>query len=190
MRQETVHRRPACPDPSRWAAPDDYATETAVTKWIAALVSMIKPDFVIETGSYLGDTSLAIGQALQAEGRGQLVTCEPVPVRSDHVRTITAGLPVTVWGASSLSYEPDRPVDLLFADSEFVLRGPEIRHFAKWASNRAVVVLHDTYPADYPGIPELQREMAALVAEGVITPWTLFETPRGVGVARFLKGAA
>jgi predicted O-methyltransferase YrrM len=189
MRRETVHRRPACPEPERWAARDDYATETAVTSWIAALVAMVKPDLVIETGSYLGDTAVAIAEALKAEGRGRLVTCEPVPARADSVQARANGLPMTVWAASSLTYVPDGPVDLVFADSEFVLRGPEIRYFATWASNKAVVVLHDTTLCGYPGHAQLIHDMQKLVDDGVITPWTLFETPRGVGVARF-RGAS
>jgi predicted O-methyltransferase YrrM len=188
MRRESAHRRRACLEPERWTASDDQATETAVTAWIAALVTMLKPDRVIETGSYRGQTARAIGAALAAEGRGALVTCEIDPARVGLTAAAVAGLPVTVWSGAAVLYAPDGPVDLVFADSDFRSRGPEIRHFARWASPRAVVVLHDTYPAPWPGMDALQAEMRALVADQVVTPWTLFETPRGVGVARYVTG--
>src|SRR3990172_4705889 len=77
-RREELYARPECPQPGRWSAPDGVATETDVSALLGALVRALKPDLVVETGSYLGHTTEAIGRALAAEARGGPICFEGV----------------------------------------------------------------------------------------------------------------
>lgn len=180
-RPEEMWGRPECPDVSRWSAPDGVATETEVTALLAALVTALKPGLVIETGSYLGHTSEAIGRALQREARGRLLTFEIAPDRAEHVRRKVYGLPVdVVTGTAQTCNLGGERVDLLFVDSEYDARIEEIRFFRRWASKRCVVVAHDSVVVDY------KRKLADLHGlEGIVQPWLHLPTPRGLSVTRY-----
>lgn len=181
MRPETVGRRVDCPEPWRWSAPDVWASESAVSEFLGDLVRLLKPDRIVETGAYLGFTSYAIGTALVGENRGRLVSLEIDPARAAQATARCLGLPVDILTTSSLDYRPDGPIDLLFSDSEFLLRGPEIRYYRQFASPRCVVALHDTVV----GKQSMGAEIRALVADGVVRPWLDFPTPRGFSLTRY-----
>lgn len=135
---------------------------------------------MVETGSYLGHTSEAIGRALKAEGRGRLKTYEIHPERAAFVASRVSGLPVDVYAQDSRSFVLSGPgLDLLFVDSEYGARIEEIRLFKQFASPRCVIVAHDTVVESY------RRALEGLAKEGVTTPWILLPTPRGLGLARY-----
>lgn len=179
MRTETGARLD-CPYPERWTAPDEYASEHEVSDFMAALVHLLKPDVVVETGAYHGDTSRAIGIALAKEG-GHLYALEIVSERAGVVAQKTAGLPVTVVRASSLDWEPPAAIDLLFLDTELAIRPLEVRRFRAWASPRCVLVMHDTESG------QLQRALDQLAREGETTRWVNLPTPRGLAIARYRR---
>jgi predicted O-methyltransferase YrrM len=180
-RAEAMWGRPECPDVRRWAAPDGIATETDVSDLLGALVHALKPDFVVETGSYLGHTTEVIGRALLSEGRGKLWTFEVAPDRADHVRAKVATLPVEVWTLDAKSFAGGLvQVDLLFVDSEYNSRIEEIRHFRRWASPRCVVVAHDSVVVPF------RKMLDGLAAvEKIVTPWVHLPTPRGLSISRY-----
>ncbi len=189
MRAESVPSRAECPEPGRWTAPDEWASESEVSIFMGELVRLIKPDFVVETGTYLGFTAERIGWALGDLGRGRLVSLEVSPerVKQAQAQVGDAGsFPVDVRLENSLTYEPDAPIDLLFVDSGFSDRMKEVRRFARWASPRCVVVCHDpAVPASYPGVPAFVQDMQDVVAEGVVHPWFYLPTPRGLALTRY-----
>lgn len=180
-RREVMWGRPECPDVNRWKAPDGIATEADVSDLLGALVHALKPDLVVETGSYLGHTSEVIGRALLSEGRGRLATFEIAPDRAEHVRAKCTGLPVEVWAIDAKTFQGGLvKVDLLFVDSEYDSRVEEIRRFRRWASPRCVVVAHDSVVADY------RRKLDALSAiEKIVAPWMHLPTPRGLSITRY-----
>ena len=186
MRPEALKPRPECPEPGRWVAPDEWASETDVSVFLGNLVRLLKPDLVLETGTYTGHTACEMGVALRELGRGRLVSIELDRHRVKEATTRVSGLPVDVLMGSSLSYTPTGPIDLLFIDSEFPIRMDEVRRFQAWASPRCVVVAHDSaVPTNYPGVPAFLEAMQAVVAEGVVLPWLLLPTPRGLALTRY-----
>jgi len=82
MRPEQVPARPECPEPARWLAPDGDATEADVSALIGAFVTALKPDYVVETGTYHGDTTVVIGEALRDLRRGHLLSIDIDPAMS------------------------------------------------------------------------------------------------------------
>lgn len=163
-----------CPHPEHWHAPDDYATEAEVTELVAAMVRALQPELVVETGTYKGDTMVAIADALLRNRHGRLVTIETNARRAKHARELAVGLPVEVIHGDSLAYAPDAPVDFAFLDSSFDARPQEYRRLAQFLSPRAVVMFHDTAP-HHP----LRDKLRQLDLNLVHLP-----TPRGVSIGR------
>ncbi len=175
--------RPDCPNPEYWHSTDDDSTEVEVTALVAAMVTGLQPEHVIETGTAWGQTAQAIGQALLANGHGHLTTLEPDHERAEASRVRCEGLPVTVLEVPSLEFVPEQPVDFAWFDSLLHLRADELRKFAPHMTPRAVIGFHDTAP-HHPLRPDLTK----LVTEGLITPPLYLPTPRGVCFARLQGG--
>lgn len=146
---------------------------------VAAFVTALRPDFVVETGTNLGYTAEAVGRALASAGRGQLVTLETDPDFVAAARERCAGLPVDVVHGSSLEYTPDRPIDFAFFDSLVQIRADEYRRYLPFMHERTVVGFHDTGP-QHPVAATLE----ALVAEGLMAAPLYLPTPRGVCFTR------
>ncbi len=59
--QAEYHRpTPECPNPKRWQMYDSMTAEAEVLEFLRTLVTTIKPELVVETGSFLGVSTLWI----------------------------------------------------------------------------------------------------------------------------------
>lgn len=138
--------RPDCPHPEWWTAADPQSAELEVTELVAALVRALQPEYVIETGTCLGQTAEAIGLALARNGHGRLVSLEVDERRAAYARARCQGLPVEIVGASSLEFTPAAPVGFAWLDSLLELRVPEFERYRPHLAPGAVVGFHDTGP--------------------------------------------
>lgn len=171
--------RPECPFPERWSGTDAYSTEAEVTALVAAMVTATRPDFVVETGSYIGNTARAIGEALAAAGNGELVTLEIDRQLAAQARQRCAGLPVKVLEESSLAYRPGRQVDFAWFDCDAHRRQDAFRSLLPWMHARTVVGFHDTGP-QHP----VRAFLESLERDGLLVGALYLPTPRGVCFAR------
>ena len=123
--------RDHCLHPERWHATDSDSTEIEVTALVAAFVTALRPDFVLETGTNIGLTAYAIGRALHDQGYGRLVTIETDPNFVAIAEHRCIGLPVEVINGSSLDYHPPgmEPIDFAFFDSLVQIRAAEFERF-------------------------------------------------------------
>ena len=171
-----------CEHPEHWHSDDAQATEHEVTRLVAAFVIALQPELVIETGTWTGQTTEAIGRELQLNGHGHLYSVEADEALAAKAATRCEGLPVTVVHADSLSWEPPGRAQFAWLDSETGIRHLELRRFAKWLDPGAVVGVHDTGP---------QHAAAGLlwplIRAGEFTAITL-RTPRGVTFGQITKG--
>ncbi|MCL6464731.1 MAG: methyltransferase, partial [Acidobacterium ailaaui] len=71
---------PECPHPERWHMYDSMTAEAEVLEFLQTLVMTIKPQLVVETGAFLGASTLWIAKGLKANGFGRIVSCEFDPV--------------------------------------------------------------------------------------------------------------
>ncbi len=187
MRPEQVPARPECPEPARWSAPDGDATEVEVSALIGAFVAALKPDYVIETGTYQGDTTVVIGQALKALGRGHLLSIDIDPSRTQQAQSRVDGLPVTLLTAKASDVIPTEPVDLIFIDASLDDRLNQLQTFKMHASPRCVILFHDSALwVAAAGVPEMYAEMDLAVSSGLVQPWLKLPTPRGLAITRYL----
>lgn len=174
-----------CPRPDYWHSDDPDSTEHEVTTLVRAMITALQPEYVLETGSAFGQTSAAIGEALELNGHGRLVTLEPDRARAEKTRQRCVGLPVEVLETPSLEYSPASPLDFLWLDSLIHLRAEEVKRFASAMSPRAVIGMHDTGPHH-----QTRGYLAEIIRSGLVTKPLFLPTPRGCAFMRLSTGAA
>jgi predicted O-methyltransferase YrrM len=131
-----------------WSAPDAMSSECEVTDFIYALVRLLKPEVVLETGCFLGVTSVAIGRALATNGFGRLVTCD---LEADFVaglrtKASSLHLPIECIHAESTEVIAGlTSVDIAFVDSGYD-RAAEVTALIPKMSRFGIIALHDTAP--------------------------------------------
>lgn len=175
-----------CKHPEYWHSPDSEATEKEVSQFIGALVRLVQPEFVLETGTYHGHTTLEIGKALLTNNHGKVVSLENDArehgIAYDYVfRNISPHLfPVTLLLQNTMEYVPDQDIDLAFFDSWQEGRHEEFLryHGLGMLSKGAIVAFHDTAPHH-----QVLKHVQWLESEGFIKP-IYFHTPRGLVVAQ------
>ena len=164
-----------CPNPQFWTADDADATEHEVTELAAAFVRALQPGLAVELGSYLGQTSEAIGRALARNGHGVLLTIEIDPVRAERTRQRCAGLPVTVIVGDSQEWDMPGGIGFAWVDNG-ITRGADIARMLRRGvfTAYAVIGMHDAGP-QHPFTAQVQP----LVEAGQLRP-IILHTPRGV----------
>src|SRR5215469_10096264 len=65
-----------CPYPERWSMYDSMTAEVEVLEFLRTVVTTIKPELVVETGTFAAISTLWIAEGLKANGFGRIVTCE------------------------------------------------------------------------------------------------------------------
>lgn len=165
-----------CPNPQQWRMYDEITCEVEVLEFMAQLVTLLKPQFVLETGSYLGWSAWYMGQALSRNGFGTLISLENNPHFVGQATHLCHEFPqVEIVHSDSLQYTPAQPIDLLFCDSDQFTVISEIERFLPQLSPRGIVVVHDSSP--HKGEPRAGLE--ALEERGLIKALHL-PTPRGL----------
>lgn len=171
---------PLCKNPGRYSWRDAYATEHQVIRLVAAWIVAMQPDYVIETGTYLGDTAYAIGLALADNGHGHLDTLEVNAGNAAQAEAAVRGLPVTVHKTLSLGFTPREKIDFAWLDSRPEHRAEEFRRFYPHMHPACIVGFHDTGPRH-----KVRPTVDALAEEGLIRPM-FAQTWRGVCFAEVL----
>lgn len=183
---EMVVATSVCPHPERWHAYDDQATEIEVLSFLRALVVMLKPQRVLETGCYHGYGTEQLAMGVRENNSGVIWTCDV-----DHScvlctcgRLASRGLhPHTlVYQCTGIELieKVFEPIDLAFLDS-----GPdenrchELRALFPKLSPGAVIAIHDTGIHGWlreKYLPPLLRELGM--------QHIYFDTPRGLTLCR------
>jgi len=154
---------PRLADQHLWSAEDDMAAEGEIGDLIYGLIRALKPALVVETGSYHCTTFTRMMRAVEDNGFGKLVGCDPVlPKASSGAR----------WSLLACRSEDVRETiercDLIFSDSDPEARKDEF----SWLKRGAIAVVHDT--CSHPDLGIFVRHQGGI----------LFDTPRGFGIIR------
>jgi len=178
-----------CPEPQLWTMIDSWTAELESLEFIYALVRLVKPKNVLETGTWLGGGAVAVARALADNGRGKLVTLEIDPeccaFARGRVKTYGLTERVNVIETKTLEYKPDQEVDFLFLDSAIDIRGAEFRHFQPHLRPGSLVVFHDTSSIH----TIVRKQIDELVDEGWLQG-IFVPTPRGIAVTQYQTGIA
>jgi predicted O-methyltransferase YrrM len=186
--QPEYHRAtPECPHPERWSMYDSMTAEVEVLEFLRTVVTTIKPELVVETGTFSGISTLWIAEGLKHNGRGRVVTCEYDPQVFANAKQRFASSELAPWiecrNESSLEMKVDGRIDLLFSDSDMPVREQEVRRFLPQVSPYGLILMHDASSH----LKQVREAALKLEAEGLISV-VLLPTPRGLVVAQKREG--
>jgi predicted O-methyltransferase YrrM len=186
--QPEYHRAtPECPHPERWSMYDSMTAEVEVLEFLRTVVTTIKPELVVETGTFSGISTLWIAEGLKANGRGKVVTCEFDPVVYANAKSRIQNSGLTEWidcrNESSLEMEVNGRIDLLFSDSDMPVREQEVRRFLPQMNPHGLILMHDASSH----LKQVREAALKLESEGLISV-VLLPTPRGLVVAQKRQG--
>ena len=186
--QAEYHRAtPECPHPERWSMFDSMTAEVEVLEFLRTVVTTLKPELVVETGTFSGISTLWIAEGLKENGRGKVITCEFDPLVYADAKKRIESSELAQWiecrNESSLEMKVDGRIDLLFSDSDMPVREQEVRCFLPQISPYGLILMHDASSH----LKQVREAALKLEAEGLISV-ILLPTPRGLVVAQKRQG--
>ncbi|HUB02195.1 MAG TPA: CmcI family methyltransferase [Terriglobales bacterium] len=186
--QPEYHRAtPECPHPERWSMYDSMTAEAEVLEFIRTVVTTIKPELVVETGTFSGISTLWIAEGLKANGCGRVITCEFDPKVYENAKARIAASGLCEWielrNASSLEMKIEGTIDLFFSDSDLSIREQEVRRFLPQINPYGLILMHDA-----SSHLKLVREAALKLEAEELISVVLLRTPRGLVVAQKREG--
>jgi predicted O-methyltransferase YrrM len=176
-----------CPHPELWSMYDSMTAEVEVLEFLRTLVTTIKPRLVVETGTFMGVSTVWIAEALRINGFGRIVTCEFDPKVYEAAKEKFAATPFTdlidLRNESSLEMKVDGTIDLFFSDSEMPIREDEVRRFLPQISPFGVILMHDASSH----LKQVREAALKMERDGLISV-VFLPTPRGLVVAQKREG--
>jgi D-alanine-D-alanine ligase-like ATP-grasp enzyme/predicted O-methyltransferase YrrM len=185
------HKKPESTPPSShcqtthlYTMTDRVSAESEVLHFLKALVILLKPSLILETGTYKGSTSIALATGLLENGVGRLVTIEKDIFLADHFKSQVEGLPIEVVTGDSLNYVPNCKIDLLYLDSHRPIRIKEFLRFKPFLNKKSIIVWHDSSPEHKVVFDSIERLYNLKVIDRLLLP-----TPRGLTISMLTKSA-
>jgi predicted O-methyltransferase YrrM len=178
---------PECPHPERWSMYDSMTAEVEVLEFLRTLVTTVKPELVVETGTFLGVSTLWIAEALRLNGFGRIVSCEydakvfaaaEQKIEASEFRDL-----IDLRNESSLEMKVEGTIDLFFSDSDMPIREQEVRRYLPQISPFGVILMHDASSH----LKQVREAALKLEREGLISV-VMLPTPRGLVVAQKREG--
>jgi prolipoprotein diacylglyceryl transferase len=176
-----------CPHPERWHMYDSMSAEVEVLDFLKSIVNTVKPELVVETGTFSGLSTLRIAEGLKQNGLGRVITCEWDKKVFDAAKKRFAESGLGKWidarNESSLEMKVPGQIDMLFCDSDPELREKEVRHFLPQMNPYGVILIHDASSH----MKSVREGALRLEAEGLLSV-LLLPTPRGLVLAQKREG--
>ena len=187
-RKAEYHRAtPECPHPERWSMFDSMTAEVEVLEFLRCLMTTVKPNLVVETGTFLGVSTVYMAEGLKKNGFGKIITCEPDAEVFAKAKEKIDSSGLKKWidyrRESSLDVKVPGTIDVLFCDSLPELREPEVRHFLPQVNPNGLVLMHDSSSH----LKTVRDAALRLETEGLISV-VLLPTPRGLVIAQKREG--
>jgi predicted O-methyltransferase YrrM len=166
---------------------DSMSAEVEVLDFLKAIVTTLKPELIVETGTFSGLSTLRLAEGLKANGFGRVITCEydAKVFAAAQQRFASSGLGewIDARNESSLDMKVEGRIDLLFCDSDAPLRELEVRKFLPQMNPHGLILMHDA-----SSLMKTVREGALkLESEGLLSV-VLLPTPRGLVLAQKREG--
>jgi len=156
-----------------WTVVDDAGSEVELQRLLFSLVCMLKPELVVETGTYRGYATQQLGLAVKRNGFGRVVSCDTNEAMLEAARGRVRSLPVELRCCRGADLAELREADFVFCDSDYPCRAGEL----ELVKRGAVVLIHDTrisYHSDYEPLEGLVRSLGGIC----------FDSHRGWGLLR------
>ena len=180
---------PECPQPERWHMYDSMTAEAEVLEFLRTLVTTLKPELVVETGSFLGVSTLWMAEGMRSNGFGKIISCEfdPVVFQRAKEKIAASGLAefIDLRNESSLEMNVQGRIDILFSDSDMPIREAEVKRYLPQIRSTGLILMHDA-----SSHLKVVRDAAfSLEAEGLVS-CIFLPTPRGLVLAQKKEGRA
>jgi predicted O-methyltransferase YrrM len=180
--QNDLELKPEITD-SRFQMVDDGAVEQETGELLYAFIRRLKPENVLETGTYTGISSLYMAQALKDNGFGHMWSVEFEQFHIDRANKLWqeqgVSTQITSIKADSREFKPDKQYQFMFLDTELNLRFGELVRFYDNLDEGGYIFVHDmprslcqgNFNPDHPEIPnwpvgELPEQFKYLVKSG------------------------
>lgn len=178
---------PECPHPKRWSMFDSMTAEVEVLEFLRTLVTTVKPGLIVETGAFLGVSTVWMAEGLRQNGFGRIVSCEfdSLVFAKAQEKIAASGLGdwIELRNESSLEMNVPGGIDLFFSDSDLAIRETEVRRYLPDINPNGLILMHDA-----SSHARVVREAALrLESEGLISV-VLLPTPRGLVIAQKRAG--
>lgn len=187
VQSEWAGPTPECPFPERWQMLDAQSAEVDVLEFLKTLVITVKPDLVVETGTFIGHSAMKMAEGLKRNGFGRIITVEYDPLVFAKAKQQIDASGLSGWieyrNASSLDTKIDGPIDILFSDSDPKIREQEVRRFLPQIKPRGLVLIHDA-SSHFTVV----REAALRLEQEGLLSVVLLSTPRGLVLAQKRQG--
>ena len=187
VQQEYTPPTPECPHPELWKMMDSQTSELEVLDFLKSLVLTIKPQLIVETGTFLAYGTIKMAEGLKENGFGKIITIEYDPAifakAKERIDASGLGNWIENRNESSLDARIEGSIDFLYSDSELKIREQEIRKFLPQLDPRGLIAVHDAsshFAVVREGALRLERE-------GLISV-IMLSTPRGLVLAQKREG--
>ncbi len=184
---EYVAPTPECPHPDRWHMLDAQSAEAEVLDFLKSFIMTVKPDVVLETGTFVGHSAMRMAEGMRANGFGRIITIEYDPLvfakAKQNIDASGLGEWIEYRNASSLDTVVEGSIDILFSDSDLKIRESEIRRFLPQIKPRGLVLVHDASST----FKVVRDAVLRLEQEGLLSV-VLLSTPRGMVIAQKREG--
>jgi len=176
---------------------NDAGVETETGEFLYSMVRILKPEFVLETGTHIGVGAAYMGQALKDNRNGILETVEFIPELRDRAKIRIQQLQLELFVFCHLGdvakFEPSHTYKMILLDTEPQTRFAELIKFEPFLEPGGFVFIHDLHRhmaqvtplhPDHPGQPywpwgPLPEAVKELVQNDELRPFH-FGTPRGL----------
>jgi len=172
----THGRNRLCRNDKLWTSRDEQSAENEVGQFIGSLIRLLKPQLVLETGCYLGNTTIEMAKAIKDNGFGELVSCDTISDRVDQVsqqlKVLNLSGEIFHMSGTDLIKKYGDKIEFAFIDSgNEEARESEINLLIPLLKPANMFLMHDTGP-QFTGYSE--------IADLVELPKVYFNTPRGL----------
>jgi len=172
------------------------SVECEVGEFLWALVRLVKPGRILETGTSHGISAAYMALALKENGRGRITTMDigvTPNATSDATwlfNTLDVSDRIEQLAIDARNYTPDGLFEILFLDTEPGTRFAELTRFWESLREGGFVLIHDLHPnmsqtheevngfKDWP-FGTLPKEIESLIETGELQSFH-FTTPRGL----------
>jgi predicted O-methyltransferase YrrM len=166
---------------------DSMTAEAEVLEFLRTLITTVKPALVVETGSFLGVSTLWIAEGLRSNGFGRIVSCEFDPLVFAKAKEKIAASGLSEWielrNESSLEMQVEGTIDLLFSDSDLPIREAEVKRFLPQICSTGLILMHDASSH----LKTVRDAAFKMESEGLLS-CIFLPTPRGLVVAQKRSG--
>src|SRR3954470_255829 len=183
LKPEYHRATPECPYPARWHMYDGMTAEYEVLEFLRVLITTLKPQLVVETGTFMGVSTVWMAEGMKQNSFGKIITCEFDPkvfaTAKERIEASGLGSWVEYRNQSSLEMKIDGQIDLLFTDSDLDVREKEVRKFLPQMNPYGVILMHDASSH----LKTVREAAKRLEQEGLISV-VMLPTPRGLVMAQ------